>query len=75
MSDLGLGADPTGSGGDTNIVLKSHDVTSCDSILRLLDRGEGGGSREDWENVEDEGDELLGEHGSCSELWGDGFSE
>ena len=69
VRDLGLRTNPAGNGGDTggtdNIVLESHNVTSGNSALGLLDSDKGGGSSEDRKNAEDESDELLGEHGGC----------
>jgi len=79
VRDLRLRTDPAGDRGDTggadNIVLESHDVTSGNSALGLLDSDEGGGSSEDRENTEDESDELLGEHDGCLGLWNLGFNE
>ena len=72
VRNLGLGADLAGYRGDTsrvgNTIPESYDVTSGNSVLGLRNRDEGGGSGEDRENTEDKGDELLGEHGGCSEL-------
>ena len=69
VRDLGLRTNPAGNGGDTggtdNIVLESHNVTSGNSALGLLDSDKGGGSSEDRKNAEEESDELLGEHGGC----------
>ena len=76
---LGLGADPTGNGGNTicvdNVVLECYDVASRSRVLGLRDSDEGGWSSEDRENAEDESDELLGEHDGCLERPNPGFNE
>lgn len=68
VRNLRLGADLTSDGGDTgrrvNIVLEGYNVTPRDSALGLVDRDEGRGSGEGWENAEDDGEYFLGEHGS-----------
>lgn len=79
VCNLGLGADTTGNRGDTsrvyNVILECHDVMSSNRLFGLLDGDEGGRSRDDRENAEDESDELLGEHDRCLEPCNLGFNE
>ena len=69
VRNLRLGVYLSGNGGDTNktadVVLEGHDVSSGNGVFSLLDRDEGGGSRENRENAEDEGNTLVEEHDGC----------
>jgi len=63
VRDPGVGADLVGEGGDAdkpiNVVLEGHNITSGNRVLVLLDRDEGRGGSESWEDAENDGDELL----------------
>lgn len=58
VGDIGIGAKLAGNGkgarGKTSVVFESHDITSGNRVLGLLDRGEGGRSGKSWENEENE---------------------
>ena len=69
VRNLRLGVYLSGNGGDTSktadVVLEGHDVSSGNGVFSFLDRDEGGGSSENRENAEDEGNTLVEEHDGC----------